>query len=87
VVNCSLKLVERRLRPAEAAELFGRPFMGGLDRLGALARGTADEIRQAVAEALAEAPRRFILAADCTVPGDTPWDNLKLAIDLAHQAR
>ena len=29
VVNCSLKLGDRTLRPTEAAELFGRPFMGG----------------------------------------------------------
>ena len=31
-----------------------------------------------------QAPSRFILAADCTVPNETPWDNLKLAIDTAH---
>jgi hypothetical protein len=30
------------------------------------------------------APDRFILAADCTVPGDTPWENLRAAIEEAH---
>jgi uroporphyrinogen decarboxylase len=87
VVNCSLKLGDRRLRPAEAAQMFGRPFMGGLERLGRLATGTPEDARRAAAEALAAAPARFILAADCTVPGDTPWENLKAAIDAAHRYR
>jgi uroporphyrinogen decarboxylase len=87
VVNCSLKLggkTRRTLTPREAAEFFGRPFMGGLDRKGVLATGSAQEIRQAVEGVLAQAPERFILAADCTVPGDTAWDNLKTAIETAH---
>jgi len=33
---------------------------------------------------LAQAPERFVLAADCTVPGDTPWENLRTAIETAH---
>jgi uroporphyrinogen decarboxylase len=67
--------------------MFGRPFMGGLERLGRLATGTPEDARRAAAEALAAAPARFILAADCTVPGDTPWENLKAAIDAAHRYR
>ncbi len=47
--------------------MFGRPFMGGLDRKGVIATGSLEEIRQAAASVLAEAPERFILAADCTV--------------------
>ena len=87
VVNCSLKLGDRTLTPKEAARLFGRPFMGGLERKGVIATGRPDEIRKETAAALARAPERFILAADCTVPGDTPWDNLKTAIDTAHTFR
>jgi len=41
----------------------------------------------AVTEILADAPDRFILAADCTVPSETPWDHLKSAIDIAHEYR
>ena len=26
-----------------------------------------------------------VLAADCTVPGETPWENLRVAIEEAHQ--
>ena len=87
VVNCSLVLGDRHLRPTEVADFFGRPFMGGLERKGVLATGTPAEIRAAANEVLASAPDRFILAADCTVPSDTPWENLKAAIDAAHQHR
>jgi uroporphyrinogen decarboxylase len=87
VVNCSLKLGQRTLPPQEVSKMFGRPFMGGLERKGIIATGLADEIRQATTEILEQAPERFILAADCTVPSETPWDNLKTAIDTAHQHR
>jgi uroporphyrinogen-III decarboxylase len=50
-----------------------------------IAKGDPAAIRQPVTEMLVQAPERFILAADCTVPSDTPWENLKTAIDTAHQ--
>ena len=68
IVNSSLKLDDRSLTAKEVAHLFGRPFMGGLERKGVLATGDAQAVRQAAGAALAEAPERFILAADCTVP-------------------
>ena len=49
-----------------------------------VAHGTPEQIRQAVDAVIAAAPPRFILGADCTVPAETPWDNLKAAIDAAH---
>jgi uroporphyrinogen decarboxylase len=61
--------------------------MGGLERTGVIASGSPEEIRRSAEGVLAEAPERFILAADCTVPGDTPWEHLKTAIDAAHQYR
>jgi uroporphyrinogen decarboxylase len=85
VVNCSLKLGERRLTAKEACQFFERPYMGGLERLGIIATGVPPTIRKTVEEALAKAPEEFILAADCTVPGDTPWENLRTAIETAHQ--
>jgi uroporphyrinogen decarboxylase len=85
VVNCSLKVGERTLSPREAAGMFGRPFMGGLERKGVIASGDAGSIRLAVREVLDQAPERFILAADCTVPSETPWDNLRSAIETAHR--
>ena len=87
VVNCSLKLEDRSLTPRQASDLFNRPFMGGLERKGLLATGSPKTIRPAVEALLAEAPPRFILAADCTVPSETTWENLKAAIETAHQYR
>jgi len=87
VVNCSLTFGNRTLRPTDVAQMFGRPFMGGLERKGVIATGSLDEIRQAAESVLAAAPERFILAADCTVPSDTPWEHLKTAIDTAHRFR
>ena len=87
VVNCNLTLGDRTLTPKEAARLFNRPFMGGLERKGILATGSPDEVRMAAEATLADAPDRFILAADCTVPSETPWENLKTAIETAHHYR
>ncbi len=85
VVNCSLTVGDRELLPSDIAEMFGRPFMGGLERKGVIATGSASEIEAEIHNVLAKAPERFILAADCTVPSDTPWENLKTAIDVAHR--
>ena len=88
VVNCNLKLSQRTLAPKEISKMFGRPFMGGLERKGVIATGSSEDIRRATEAVLAQAPERwFILAADCTVPSETSLDNLKTAIDTAHQYR
>ena len=54
---------------ASSAQLFGRPIMGGMDRKGVLATGSTDEVRHEAEAVLRAAPERFILGADCTVPG------------------
>jgi uroporphyrinogen decarboxylase len=87
VVNTSLKLVGKEISAREVARVFNRPFMGGMERKGVIATGTPEEIRAAVRAAIAAAPERFILGADCTVPSDTPWENLRIAIAAAHEFR
>jgi len=84
VVNASLDLTEGAVTARDVAKMFKRPFMGGLERKGVIAHGKPAEIRQAVEQTLSVAPEGFILAADCTVPADTSWDNLRLAISIAH---
>jgi uroporphyrinogen decarboxylase len=79
--------VEPPTTAEDVVRQFGRPFMGGLDRRGVLATGTEDQVRKAAREALDAGPERFILGADCTVPADTPWENLRAAIDEAHKGR
>lgn len=87
VVNAPLDLTGGEISPTEVAALFGRPFMGGLNRKGVLATGTKEQVIQAAQSVLYAAPERFILGADCTVPSETPWENLKAAVDTAHKRR
>jgi uroporphyrinogen decarboxylase len=84
VVSCPLTVGGRSLTLAEAARIFKRPVMGGLDRLGVIATGTHAEIRAEVEAVLQRAPELCILGADCTVPAETPWVNLRTAIEAAH---
>ncbi len=85
VVNCPLQLASRTATAREMADTFNRPYMGGLDRHGVIATGSQEEIRKAVRALLAEAPNRYALGADCTIPSDTDWDSIKTAIATAHQ--
>ena len=87
VVTCSPHLTTGEVSLRELARRFGRPIMGGMDRKGVIATGTNEEIRRAVTDVLRAAPDRFILGADCTVPGDARWDGLRTAIATAHAFR
>jgi uroporphyrinogen decarboxylase len=87
VVNVSLEVGGKTIKAKQVAEMFNRPFMGGLERKGIITTGSKEQIRAAVKAAIAEAPERFILAADCTVPAETPWENLRTAIETAHEGR
>jgi uroporphyrinogen decarboxylase len=85
IVNTPLHAGGQPLSPQAVAAMFNRPYMGGLDRLTTLHDGRPDEIQAAAQSVLTATPQPFILAADCTVPADTPWENLRLAIETAHQ--
>lgn len=87
VINCSLELGEKRITAKDVSRMFGRPYMGGIDRKGVIASGSRTEINEAVEDVLREAPDRFILGADCTLPGDIDWDNIRTAISTAHAYR
>lgn len=84
VVNCPLKVGPLIMTTSDVARLFNRPYMGGLDRHGTIVTGSHDEITATVREVLQDAPERFILGADCTLPGDIDWDSIKTAISTAH---
>jgi uroporphyrinogen decarboxylase len=75
------------VKTKDVQSIFGRPVMGGLDRLGAIAKGTLEEAKAAVDKVLSEASQNFILGADCTVPSETPYDKLRALIDYAHDWR
>ena len=84
VINYSMELGSKRVTGKEISRMFDRPYMGGIDRKGAIVSGSEDEIREAVGVALNEAPDKFILGADCTLPGDIDWDHIRTAISAAH---
>jgi uroporphyrinogen decarboxylase len=84
IVNCSQQVGTEKWSSRQLSHFFNRPFMGGLERKGIIAHGSPAEIRQAATAVLQDAPEKFILAADCTLPNDTNWDNIKTAIATAH---
>ena len=84
IVNCSLAVGSETMTGEQVSHMFNRPFMGGLDRKGVIAHGNKAEITQLVESVLDEAPEKFILGADCTLPNDVNWDNMKTAIAVAH---
>jgi uroporphyrinogen decarboxylase len=84
IVNSSLQLVDRTITTKEMYALFERPFMGGMDRKGIMAGGSPAEISVEVNQVLSDAPEKFVLGASCTLPGDVNWDNIKTALETAH---
>jgi uroporphyrinogen decarboxylase len=84
VVNCNPQLTTGRLSWKQISQMFKRPCMGGMDRHGIVVSGSKEEIEGEVARVLNEAPAQFILGADCTLPNDVRWDNIRSAIDAAH---
>jgi uroporphyrinogen decarboxylase len=87
VVNCNPKLTTRKLTWKEIAAAFQRPCMGGMDRHGIITSGSAEEITADVRKTLSESSERFVLAADCTLPNDIRWENIRTAIAAAHAFR
>jgi uroporphyrinogen decarboxylase len=84
IVNCNPQLIAGRMPWKEIAQLFKRPCMGGLDRQGIIVSGGKEAIEKAVNEELRQASHPFVLGADCTLPGEIPWLNIRTAIAAAH---
>jgi len=87
VVNVPLSADHKPLSMRQAAAIFKRPIMGGLDRHGIISKGNADEVKKATLEVLKDAPANFILSANCTVDRQVPMENLRMAIQTAHEYR
>lgn len=87
VVNCNTVLAGRTISLQEIGQFFGRPVMGGLDRHGLIAKGSKADLEAEVRRVAKEAPRQFILGADCTVDSATDWNRLRDAIAAAHSLR
>lgn len=85
VVNCSLHLGNQRITGKEVSAMFNRPYMGGVERKGIIASGSQEEIQKTVQGLLDNKAEKYILAADCTLPGDINWENIRTAITTAHK--
>lgn len=85
VVNSSPKVGSEEMTGKQLSKMFGRPYMGGVDRKGIITSGNENEIREMVNKAIDNAPEKFILGADCTLPGNIDWNNIKIAISAAHE--
>lgn len=84
IVNCSTKLGDGFISPKEISSMFARPFMGGLQKRGPITTGNLDDLTHTVKEALAEAPERYIIGAECALLGEVDWKKVRKAVDLAH---
>jgi uroporphyrinogen decarboxylase len=87
LVSCSPQLTTGMVSMRELARFFGRPVMGGMDRKGALAAGSNEEVRLEAETVLRDAPDRFVLGADCTIPGEGRWEAIRTAVATAHSWR
>jgi uroporphyrinogen decarboxylase len=87
VVSCSPHLKAGTLSLRDVARHFGRPVIGGMDRKGVLSTGSNEEVGREAEKALRDAPERFVLGADCTIPGDGRWEAVRTAIAVAHAYR
>jgi len=88
VINVPLAADNKPLSLSDAAKIFNRPVMGGLDRHGAINTGTPEDVKKATIEVLKSAPANVILSANCTVDKKTtPIENIKTAIKTAHEFR
>ncbi len=84
IVNCEFELENGPISINELYKLFDRPIMGGLSRNGIIVDGTKDEIYNSVRKVISKAPEKFLIGANCTIPSHTKWDNVKVAMDAAH---
>jgi uroporphyrinogen decarboxylase len=88
IINAPNRLLDGTpVKLKDVQETFRRPVMGGLDRLGVIAKGSETEAKAEVDKVLSQASPNFILGADCTVPSDVPYQKLRAVIDYAHDWR
>ena len=84
-LGCELVDVDYMVSLSQAREEFDgeQVLAGNLDPVGALRHGTPESISGALAECHREAGRRYIVAAGCEVPRDTPRQNVLALRDYA----
>jgi MtaA/CmuA family methyltransferase len=86
-LNCDVIDVDSMVSLEEVRKAVGpRPVLAGnVNPVKTLRNGTPEGVAQAIARCQAEAGRRYIVAAGCEVPRDTPAANVR-ALAISSQA-
>jgi len=87
IVSAPNEVGGRGVTGQETAERFGRPVLGGMERLGVISTGPADAVGPAARAAIEGGPDAMILGADCTLAATTDWHNIAVATEVAHTIR
>lgn len=84
IVNWSVK--DNSFSLSQGKELYNRPILGGLNNKGNILKGTDEEIRAEVNEAIKGfGSCSMMIGADCTIQGENiSLDRIKTAVEAAH---
>jgi MtaA/CmuA family methyltransferase len=88
-LGCELIDIDSMVPLAQARQEIGPAAVlaGNLDPVKTLRNGTPEEVAAAVAECHRQAGSRYVVAAGCEVPRDTPEANLRILRDYARSHR
>ncbi len=88
-LGCDLVDVDYMVPISQAREQMGpeQVLTGNLDPVATLRNGTPESIAAAVAECHAQAGQKYVAAAGCEVPRDTPEANVRALRDYARSHR
>ena len=78
-LGCEIVDLDFKVSLAQARQAMGdgQVLLGNLDPVAALRNGTPASVAAAVAECHRQAGPRYIVAAGCEVPRDTPQENFR----------
>ena len=81
-LGCEIVDIDSKVSLAEAREAMGpdQVFSGNIDPVKTLRNGTPETVAAAIAQCYAEAGPRYIIAAGCEVPRDTPAENVRAMV-------
>jgi len=85
-LGCEIVDLDSMVSPVEAREKMGagQVLLGNIDPVRALRDATPEGVTAAIAECHRQAGPRYIVAAGCEVPRDTPLANLRALVEYAH---
>jgi len=84
-LKCEIVDIDSMVPVAKAREAMGpeQILAGGVDPVSVLQNGTPASVRKAVARCHEQAGQRYIVAAGCEVPPDTPDENVQALAEYA----